>query len=134
MKFKPTSVIAFVASGIYTIIGIIINFIPKLMGLEDDPTGPVSTSNDFIHEMFLAYMIFFIALAVISFIIGLLSLRNGYYILIKTQPCDYYSVSLSANMGTMKPIKIKPQKDEALDIMNTFPAALISIKRANLNK
>ena len=65
----------------------------------------------------------------VSFIICLLRLRNGYYILVKTKVSDYCHISLSADLGAYKPIKIKPKKEDALDIMNTFPAALISIKR-----
>ncbi len=70
-----------------------------------------------------------IAFAVISLIIGLLSLRNGFCIKINAQQRNYYNpISTVGSAGKVKPIKLRPKLKDAEEIMSSVPAALAKIK------
>lgn len=129
VKFKPTSVLAFVLTGIYGLFAAGVKVFEKLMN--DGATVPEDAMfNGGMSSIYIAYLCVFLGLAVISFIVGLFSLRNGYYLVVKTKPCEHVNcIALSSAMGSLKPLKLKPGKAEAFEMMDTIPAALASIEK-----
>ena len=119
----PVNVLCFILTVIYGAVGYFLfelpNLAKKVEALEDFAKIPLVQP----------LMWIFIAGAVISLIIGLLSLRNGFCIKINAQQHNYYNpVSTVGSAGKVKPIKLKPKLKDAEEIMSSVPAALAKIK------
>ncbi len=124
MKFSPVSVISFVLGSIFSIFAIAIKIFEFLMKGKE-----VIPNIEQLSPLFTYIMAIMLTFAVINFIVGLLSLRNGYRVIIKAKASGYIGVlSLSANLGKVRPIKLRPSKNDAFTLMNDIPATIALFK------
>ncbi len=121
MKFNP-DISLFILSGIILLTGIIV----MVLMLK----GKTLSENKEQIQISILYMGVFIFLAIIYFIIGLIKLKNAYSVIIKTKAKCYIKVlSISSNLGKVKPISLKPSKEDAFILMNDIPSTIALIKR-----
>ncbi len=124
MKFRPISIISFVFGSIFSICALSLKLFEFTIKTKEE-----TTEFNQLSMIFTSIAVTLIVFAIFNFIIGLLSLRNGYHVVIKSKQCGYIGVtSLSAKLGKVKPIKLRPSKKDALELMNDIPSALALIK------
>lgn len=131
MRFRPVSIVSFILSGILGLIGLAFKLFENVMRAKE----MIPEGAETIGTIFNVYVLVLLALAVLNFIIGLLSLRSGYYIVIKAKVCGYIGVtSLSAMVGKVRPIKLRPNKKDAFEMMNDIPSTLALVRSETLKK
>lgn len=131
MRFRPTSIMAFIISGFYSIISHALylfkernefDYLIKIFNVENKAISIVFTYIGTILFLF----------AIISFIVGLLSLRNGYYLILRVKVGCYIDVMSSrVKINKAQNVKLKPSKRDAYTLMDDIPVTLSLIKSAS---
>lgn len=121
MRFKSAKVWLFVLAGIYAFIGVAYNlFFDNMYG------GGAGMGPGMIQIIVSAISYGFM---VISFFLGLLSLRNGFYIVVgTTSSARFELVTATDYLGGLRPLLLKTKKSDALQMMTEISAALLSAK------
>lgn len=131
MRFKPVLVLIFVLAAIYALVAGALGIMSNMARMEDslNQAGVGFTAND----MFMIWMIVFAVTAVINFIVGLINLRSGLYIVVKTKVSGCVPfISVSDSLGTVKPLRLKPGRSEAYEIFDAMSAAIMQVKSLNV--
>lgn len=129
MRFKPVMVLAFIAAAVSAavsgVLGILMNMKKTEAGLGmSDIASGVSVNN-----YFMLVIILFLAVSAVTFIIGLITLRSGLYIIVKRSVAGNVDfISASESLGKIKPLGIKPRRSEVLELFDSMSTALMQVK------
>lgn len=131
IRFKPTSVLAFIAFAIYACISGVLGIMSNMRDAQGavDSFGGGAAVGSAVNDLFFIWIIIFVVLAVLNFIIGLISIRNGLYIVARTKPTERINFICVSASGKNVTLKLKPKKDEAFALLDTMSAALQEAKR-----
>lgn len=134
MKFRPTSVLAFIATGVYGIVSGVCGYLLKMAEAEAEAASrPGMVSESAVSAMTTSYtalIIVFALCAVACLIAGLISLRNGLYIKIQTQEGFLHDIiSINGITGRVKPLRLKPKKEEAFELLESLSVALTEVRK-----
>lgn len=128
-RFKPSSVALFIVGVLFTLLDTWMCFyLNKLVGGGMGGNG----QNLWTEPAFLAQFIAYGLAALVCLIRGAINIRNGFYLGIKTANTRTDMIKMNAG-GKFKPLKLKPKKADALELMSGMSAALIDAKHGSKN-
>lgn len=134
MKFKSAKVWLFILAGVYALFGVAYNlFMDKMYGggAGMGPDGVISSTPvpAGVETLQIVVSAVSYGLMFINFILGLLSLRNGFYIVIGTKNSACFDlVTATDYLGGLKPLILKTKRDVAFQMMSEISAAILDAK------
>lgn len=140
--FKRSGVVAFIFGVIFALIDVALCiFINTEPSFNSKPgnwsnfkylinllTLPIEPNQKMTAIVFFAQLTVYSALALILIIVGVLKIRNGFYVGIYTD-CDKTELLwASARLGKVRPLRLKTKKEVALQIQKELSNAILSAK------